>query len=429
MRTPQLLRAVEDAALGLGVAVLALATANLNDFDARDERGHHGPGGFGPGDSGPGRFGRGASPGFALDGQQLAAVLLLVAALALRRTAPRVAYAGVLVATTGYLWAGGSYGLVLLGPAVAVHTLMTRFPPRQVALLLLGVPVTVSAGYWHSPYLGLTDPVFYLAVVLGTAGILLPGLLALVRRIRRDAERLDRQAERRRYADEERLQIAREVHDVVGHSLAVINMQAGVALHLLERRPEQLGPSLEAIRSTSKTALAELGSTLASLRGDTPEGSALGSASRVEPPTGLSGLDNLMFALRAAGREVRYTRPPADQLQLPVTVQHAALRIAQEGLTNVVRHAAPDAAITVTLAVEEPLLVVEVLDDGRHGRGGYLGGSYVEGSGIAGIRARAAAVGGSVVIGPLPEVGFRLRAELPLGGRPATTTDPSRWSG
>lgn len=420
MRTPQLPRAVGDTALGLGVAVLSLSTVHLTDFDARDQRGHRGPGG-------PGRFDHSAPP---FDAQQLAAVVVLVVALALRRTAPRAAYAGVLVAVAAFLWAGGPYGLVLLGPALAVHTLMTRFPPRQVALLLTGVPVTMSAGFWGSPYLGLTDPVLYLAVVLGTAGILLPGLLALVLSTRRDAARHDRLAERRRYAYEERLQIAREVHDVVGHSLAVINMQAGVALHLLERRPDQLGPSLEAIRSTSKTALAELGSTLATLRGDAPTADALGAGeARVEPPTGLSGLDNLVAALQAAGREVAYTRPSADRLQLPFAVQHAALRIAQEGLTNVVRHAAADASITVTLTLDGTQLVVEVLDDGQRARGGHTEGSYIEGSGIAGIRSRARAVGGTVVVGPLPDAGFGLRAELPVAGRPvAATPDPAGWS-
>ncbi|WP_375424913.1 sensor histidine kinase [uncultured Friedmanniella sp.] len=405
MRTPQLPRAAQDAALGVGVAVLALSTAQLNDFDARQDRGGHRGPPLGP------RRTEHAGPAF--DASQLAAVVALVAALALRRTFPRVAYAGVLVAVAAFLWAGGSYGLVLLGPVLAVHTLMTRFPPRQLGLMLLGVPAAMSAGFWGHPYGGLNDPGLYLAVVLGTAGILLPGLLALVLATRRDAERHDRLAERRRYADEERLQIAREVHDVVGHSLAVINMQAGVALHLLERRPDQLGPSLEAIRSTSKTALAELGSTLATLRGDPPEGA---EAVVVEPPTGLAGLDNLVSALQAAGREVRYTRPPADRLQLPVAVQHAALRIAQEGLTNVVRHATADASITVTLTREGPLLVVEVLDDGRRGRGGYA-----EGSGIAGIRSRAGVVGGLVVVGPLPDSGFRVRAELPVGDLPGGT--------
>ncbi|WP_157720209.1 sensor histidine kinase [Friedmanniella luteola] len=393
-----------------------MTTIHLPDFDNRRDL-RTGRGSDGPGDGGPGRGG-----GFpdTIDWLQFLATLGLVGALALRRTAPRVAYVGVLATMAMFLLAGGPYALVLLGPALAVHTLMTRYPPRQLLLLLLAVPVALSAGFWTRPYAGLDDPGLYLAVVLGTAGILLPGLIGLVLTTRRDARRRDAVAERRRHADEERLQIAREVHDVVGHSLAVINMQAGVALHLLEKRPDQLRPSLEAIRGTSKQALAELGSALATLRGDALADIPTGTVA-VEPPTGsagLAGLDNLVAALRAAGRTVYYTRPATDQLQLlPVAVQHAALRIAQEGLTNVVRHATPDAAITVSITSEDSLLVVEVLDDGRPGRS-----TPVEGSGIAGMRARARAVGGSVVVGPLPERGFRIRAELPAAKRPDTPT-------
>jgi signal transduction histidine kinase len=425
MPTLHLPRVVEDAALGLGVAVLSLSTIHLPDFDNRREM-RTGHGGGGPGGGRPdGGFGRGGGFGDSVDWTQLGATIGLVVALALRRTVPRVAYFGVLTAMAVFLLAGGPYGPVLLGPALAVHALVTRFSPRQLVLLLLAVPVALSAGFWTRPYAGFDDPGLYLAVVLGTAGILLPGLLALVLSTRREAERHDALAERRRYAYEERLQIAREVHDVVGHSLAVINMQAGVALHLLEKRPDQLGPSLEAIRSTSKQALAELASTLATLRGDElplDPGATEFGALGVEPPTGLSGLDNLVAALQAAGRTVHYTRPDPDQLQLPVAVQHAALRIAQEGLTNVVRHAAPEAVITVSLSRvsldhRDQLLVVEVTDDGRHGPAGH-----VEGSGIAGMRERARVVGGSVVVGPLPQRGFRIRAELPVTGRPTPST-------
>lgn len=425
MRHPRLPRALEDALLGLVVGALALATVRLPEVeDRRGERGPWGPGGFrggAGGDSGAGgTAGRRGHLLWTVDGAELAAVLVLVAALALRRTAPRVAFLGVVAATAGYLLAGGPYALVLLGPALALHTLVTRLPPRQWLLLLLGVPLSLSAGFWTRPYGGLTDPGLYLAMVLGTAAVLLPGLVTLVRSARREAERQDLLAARRRSSYEERLQIAREVHDVVGHSLAVINMQAGVALHLLERRPDQLGPSLEAIRSTSKTALAELGSTLATLRGDAlvDQRGGTGEEREVEPPAGLGGLDHLVAALQAAGRTVHYDRPPADQLQLPVPVQHVALRIAQEGLTNVVRHAAPDARITLTLRREGRRLVVEVQDDGRTAHAPYR-----EGSGIAGMRERAAAVGGQVLVGPRSGSGFGVRVELPVDlgpARPAT---------
>ena len=407
MPIPALTRVLGDTALGLLVGLVSLTTSHLPDFDDRP-----GPGRRGGHDGvpGPERF---RAP---VDGPQLGAVALMVLALVFRRTAPRAAYLGTVVATGLFLLAGGPYGLVLLGPALSVHTLMTRLTPRQWLPLLAPVPVALSAGFWTQPWVGLADPGLYLAVVLGTAGVLLPGLVALVLADRREARRQDLLAERHRHAYEERLQIAREVHDVVGHSLAVINMQAGVALHVLEKRPDQLSPSLEAIRATSKTALAELSSTLATFRGDAPPtgGSSDGADGRPSG-TGLAGLDGLVGALRAAGRTVAYTRPSDEELRLPVAVEHAALRIAQEALTNVVRHASPEAAITLTLGWVGSTLVVEAVDDGRP-----PARPLVEGSGIAGIRERAQAVGGRAEVGPRPGGGFVVRAELPVdGGRTA----------
>ena len=420
MLTRSLPRVVGDAALGLGVGVLSLTTIHLPDFDnRRDGRTGRGDGAGGDG----GEPDRGGGFPDAIDWLQLVATAGLVAMLSLRRTAPRLAYFGVLAAMAGFLLAGGPYGLVLLGPALAVHTLMTRYPPRQLVRLLLAVPVALSAGFWTGPYAGFNDPGLYLAVVLGTAGILLPGLIALVLSTRQESQRHDALAERHRQAYEERLQIAREVHDVVGHSLAVINMQAGVALHLLEKRPDQLGPSLEAIRSSSKQAITELGSTLATLRTNPLlDPSTTVEDADVRPPAGLTSLDNLVAALQAAGRTVHYTRPAETQLQLPVAVQHAALRIAQEALTNVVRHADPEASITVTIAREDRMLVVDVADDGRHTRN-----VHAEGSGIAGMRERTRAVGGSIVVGRLPGRGFRIRADLPAGlaSPPTASRSPS----
>ena len=138
-----------------------------------------------------------------------------------------------------------------------------------------------------------------------------------------------RDQDRRRYAYEERMRIARDVHDVVGHSLSVITMQAGVALHVLDRRPDQVAESLEAIRTTSREALAELRMTLEVFRD--PE-----AGEPRAPVPGLARLDELVGALRQAGRTVKVERvPAADQEPLPAAVDQAAFRIIQEGLTNV----------------------------------------------------------------------------------------------
>jgi signal transduction histidine kinase len=400
MPRPQLRRGVVDVLLALFVGAFTLFSTRFSD---RGER-RGGPGR--PGRDGPGRHEQSFAP---LDWSLVGLTALLVLGLALRRSRPRTAYAVVVLAATAFLLAGGPYGPVLLAPALTVQALATRLPTRQWVPPMLALPVMLSAGFWTQPYGGLTDPGLYLVMVLGSAAIVLPGLVTLVLVARRDAERQDRAAERRRDVYEERLRIAREVHDVVGHSLAVINMQAGVALHVLEKRPEQMAPSLEAIRTTSKTALAELSSTLANFRGEPlPESRSSPPDGRPGSSSGLGGLSGLVAALQAAGRSVRFEHPATGWAPLPSEVEHAALRIAQEGLTNVVRHAPPDAKINVVLARRGPVLVVEVEDDGRPAE------AYVEGSGIAGIRERARAVGGSASVGPRPGGGFRVRAELPL---------------
>jgi signal transduction histidine kinase len=402
MPRPQLRRGVVDSALALLVGAFTLASTRFPD---REER-RGGPGR--PERGGPGRdelsFG---PPNWGLAGL----VALIVLGLTLRRTRPRTAYALVVVAVAAFLFAGGPYGPVLVAPALVVQTLATRLPLRQWVPLMAALPLMLSAGFWSQPYGGLADPGLYLVMVLGSAAIVLPGLITLVLVARRDAERQNRAAVRRRDAYEERLRIAREVHDVVGHSLAVIHMQAGVALHVLEKRPEQMGRSLEAIRSTSKTALAELSSTLATFRGEPlPEGRSSGPEDPFGGSPGLASLSGLVAALQAAGRTVRFEHPAMGWAPLPPAVEHAALRIAQEGLTNVVRHASPEAAITVLIARRGPVLAVEVEDDGEPV------GPYVEGSGIAGIRERARAVGATVSVGPRSDGGFRVQAELPLDG-------------
>ncbi|MFL6026071.1 MAG: sensor histidine kinase [Friedmanniella sp.] len=404
MTRPQL-RCGVDLLLALVVGGLTLASSRVPELGERH------PGQMGPRHGGPRQPEPSLPP---LNWSLVGITLVLVTGLALRRSRPRTSYAVVVAAVTAFLLAGGHYGPVLLAPALVVQTLTTRLPLRQWVPLTLALPLMLSAGFWTQPYAGLTDPGLYAVVVLGTAGIVLPGLVTLVLVARHDAELQDRAADRRRAAYEERLRIAREVHDVVGHSLAVINMQAGVALHVLEKRPEQMGRSLEAIRTTSKTALAELSSTLATLRAEPLHGGRPpGSGDPFAGSPGLVTLTGLVAALQAAGRSVRFEHPARGWAPVSPAVEHAALRIAQEGLTNVVRHASPEASITVALVRRGPVLVVEVIDDGEP----TADEGFVEGSGIAGIRERARTVGGSVSVGPRPEGGFAVHAELPVDGR------------
>jgi signal transduction histidine kinase len=199
---------------------------------------------------------------------------------------------------------------------------------------------------------------------------------------------------------EERLQIAREMHDVLGHSLAVISLQAGVAEHLLESRPEEVRRAVVAIRQVSRHALSELRSELAVLRG------AAGTGPRVPAP-GLDALPGLGAAMRSAGLTVELS-VDVDTAAVPEIVAGAAYRIIQESLTNVARHAGTGARAAVRVSRTGERLEVEVVDDGSGAPGGAGAGS-----GIAGMAERAAALGGECTALNRPEGGFRVRALLP----------------
>ncbi len=247
--------------------------------------------------------------------------------------------------------------------------------------------------------------------------------------------RLERRAERahvareeaRRRASEERLRIARELHDVLAHSISLINVQSGVALHLLEERPEQARPALEAINEASDEALAELRSVLEVLSRGLGEDGAHGESGPWAPraPTaGLRDLDGLVRRTRAAGLDVQLA-VDGEARAVPTGVGLAAFRIVQEALTNVVRHAGGDARATVRLVHAPTELVVQVDDDGR-GAGPAAGGSggsttagegAGRGRGIAGMRERVNALDGTFTAGPRPGRGFRVRARLPLRDR------------
>jgi signal transduction histidine kinase len=212
----------------------------------------------------------------------------------------------------------------------------------------------------------------------------------------------------RRQASEERLRIARELHDVLGHHLSLINMRAGVALHLLdtqppERAPEQARDAFAAIKQASAEALREVRGVLAALR------PADESAPR-SPTPGLAELDALVEQARAAGLPVtlRLDGLPA---QLPAEVDRAAYRIVQEALTNVRRHAGPSATATVCIGWSPEALAVRVDDDGA---GPAATAPAEPGNGIPGMRERAAALGGELSAGGRAGGGFRVDATLPL---------------
>jgi signal transduction histidine kinase len=230
----------------------------------------------------------------------------------------------------------------------------------------------------------------------------------------RRAER-EREEEAERRIEHERLRIAREVHDVVAHSMVAINVQAGVAAHLADRRPEAAREALRDIKRASGDALRDLRATLGVLR-DGEE------AAPVAPAPDLAAVHELAEPLRAAGIDVRVDVDVERCRDVPTALGRAGYRIVQEALTNILRHSRGTAA-RVGITVAGDRLHIEVVDDGpcedepvAVGAPVPAGGS---GNGLRGMRERAAAVGGSVEAGPHDGGGWRVRARLPLQVAPA----------
>jgi signal transduction histidine kinase len=205
----------------------------------------------------------------------------------------------------------------------------------------------------------------------------------------------------RRRASEERLQIAQELHDVLAHNISLINVQAGVGLHLMDTRPEQAREALSTIKYASKDALVELRAALDLLRN--------GEAAPRAPTGGLAHLDGLVARLRSPRLDVGIEHA-GTPWPLPSGVDLAAFRIAQEALTNVVRHAIGATRAVVRIEYDDDALTVQVDDDGRAGAGHDRDPA---GSGIPGMRARADALAGDFAAGERPGGGFRVRARFP----------------
>jgi signal transduction histidine kinase len=213
-----------------------------------------------------------------------------------------------------------------------------------------------------------------------------------------EAERTRDEAARRR-AMEERLRIARELHDSLTHSISVIQVQAGVAAHLARKRGEDVPPALLAIQEAGADAVRELRATLGVLRSEDGDGSGLGQ------------LDSLVARARTAGLPVTVTVTGAKR-PLPPEVDQAAYRIVQEALTNVGRHAGR-ACVTVQLHYAPGTLSVEVDNDGQATVSSTDTRPSGPGLGLVGMRERVSALGGRLHAGPRDGGGFRVRAELP----------------
>ncbi|SEN04246.1 sensor histidine kinase [Nonomuraea pusilla] len=313
------------------------------------------------------------------------------------------------------------------GPPAAFPVLVSVFGAVRAGHLVLPAAVSVlflagSLAVNLTSAAGRPPQEIVQATTLLVGWFVAAGVAATVTRHRnaylRQAEQRAAEAERtreevaRRRASEERLRIARELHDSLTHSISVIKVQAGVAVHLTRKRGEEVPAALLAIQEASGDAMRELRATLEVLRepgdtGDSPD--SLDSGEKA-PPSGLDRLGDLVERARSTGLPATVTISGVPQ-GLPPEVDRAAYRIVQEALTNVSRHAG-GASATVRIDYGEEELVVQVDDDGR----ARPDAPPVPGVGLLGMRERVAELGGRLRAEPRPEGGFTVRAELPLAG-------------
>jgi signal transduction histidine kinase len=339
-----------------------------------------------------------------------ALVLLHTLPLVARRRSPGAVLA-VCVAS-GLAFAALFMPPSFLGPAmpVAVYS-VAAYGRRWVSVAGLAVAELGLAAVWLTPamlerstfplFMGIIAVAWVLGHFVGDRQVYAAQLEERTAELERAREELARRA-----VTEERLRLARELHDVVAHAMSVIAVQSGVGAHVADSRPEEVGKALAAIEATSRAALEELRRLLGVLR---QEGEPQGD---LAPVPGLADLEGLLAELANAGLAVKLrvngTRPP-----LPAGVDLSAYRIVQEALTNVVKHAG-SARAQVVIGYGDQDVRVEVTDDGQGAVTAAGDGRAGTGHGLIGMRERVAAFGGDLEIGPGPDGGFRVAARLPL---------------
>ncbi|GGZ66978.1 two-component sensor histidine kinase [Streptomyces subrutilus] len=388
-----------DAALALG----AFVSMVFGSF--ADPHGPHGP-----------TFGTRTPEAFSL-----LLMLLGAAALVLRRRRPRAVLAATCVLSLLELTTGEPRAPVVMCAVISLYTVAARTDRPttwRIGLLtmagLTGVAMLAGPLPWYAQEnLG----IFAWTGMAAAAGDAVRSRRAFIDAIRERAERAERtrEEEARRRVAEERLRIARDLHDVVAHHIALVNVQAGVAAHVMDKRPDQAKEALAHVRDASRSALNELRATVGLLRqsGD-PE-------APTEPAPGLAVLDALVDTFRHAGLpvEVIVQLAHAGADPLPAAVDLAAYRVIQEALTNVRKHAGAGARAEVSVVRVGPSVEVTVLDDGGaapvpatapHPEPADPGGGH----GLLGMRERAGALGGSCFAGHRYGGGYRVHAVLPV---------------
>jgi signal transduction histidine kinase len=346
----------------------------------------------------------------------LAYLLLVVSGVVLagRRRWPLAVFLAAALSSLVYFSLDFPDGPVWLGLFVAIYTLTAHGDGRR-SLVIAGVGIGVLSTVWLvsaadiEPREAIGWVFFRIGASVMSAAL---GESARSRRViaaeaEERAERAERtrEEEARSRVDAERLRIAREVHDTVAHAIAIINVQAGVTAHVLDKRPERARDALQVIEQTSSNALKEMRTILGVLRDD--------NDGRVPYP-GLGQIDELVVKARDAGLDVKLESPaPAEAL--PSAVGSAVYRILQESITNVIRHVGPT-RVTVALEYGADTVEIRVTDEGRRSAGASASadGSTDGGHGILGMRERCQLLGGDLDARHRPGGGFEVRARLPL---------------
>ncbi|MFE7977745.1 sensor histidine kinase [Streptomyces shenzhenensis] len=319
-------------------------------------------------------------------------VMAVCAALPFRRRCPVAVGWCTVVGTGAYHLLSTVDGPLVLVPIVALYALASQGRVQaaigMAAAMVVGVGVGVLAGTGD---------------VNGTAVFMLTGWLVAVLALGgvRHGRVAFAEEEARLRATQERLRIARELHDVIGHSMSMINVQAAAALHRLQKDPSQAEEALAAIKAGSREGLRELRATLGVLR-------QVDEEAPTAPTPGLARIDELVASAGLAGLAVRIEKSGTER-PLPAAVDLAAYRIVQESLTNAARHSGAG-HVTVRLSYDDKQLTLAVEDDGRGPSSGPAG---TAGSGIAGMTERARALGGELAAQQRPG-GFTVRARLPF---------------
>ncbi|MDI3422747.1 sensor histidine kinase [Streptomyces luteolus] len=384
-------------AFDAGLALAVLACMLLGSFVEP-----HGP-------RGP-YFGR--SP----DGPSITLMLAGSVALIFRRRSPWLVLAATVAVSLVEVITGEPRAPVAMCAVIALFTVAARTDrPTTWRVGLLTMTLLTGTAMLTGPlpwYAQENLGVFAWTGMAAAAGDAVRSRRAFVDAIRERAERAERtrEEEARRRVAEERLRIARDLHDVVAHHIALVNVQAGVAAHVMDKRPDQAKEALGHVREASRSALDELRATVGLLRqtGD-PE-------APTEPAPGLARLGDLVDGFRNAGIPVEVACAD-EHTPLPAAVDLAAYRVIQEALTNVHKHAGADAKAELSVIRVGGNVEITVIDDGP---GADEPAERSGGHGLLGMRERVSALGGALTAGPRYGGGFRVHAILPVADRAAT---------